>query len=59
MNISIFNNITSKQPLPGSPNGVADLIRSDEKLKAFTQSYRQTGSKTFKSECKSPLERNY
>ena len=51
MNISIFNNITSKQPLTGSLNGVADLIRSDEKLKAFTQSYRQTGSKTFKSEC--------
>ena len=51
MNVSIFKNITSKQPLPGFLEGVANLIRSDEKLKVFTKSYRQTGSKTFKSEC--------
>ncbi len=51
MNVSIFQNITSKQPLPGFLEGVANLIRSDEKLKVFTESYRQTGSKTFKSEC--------
>jgi len=51
MNVSIFQNITSKQPLPGYLEGVANLIRSDEKLKVFTKSYRQTGSKTFKSEC--------
>ena len=51
MNISIFRNITSKQPAPGTLEQVADLIRSDEHLKAFTASYRQTGSKTFKQEC--------
>ena len=51
MNISIFKNMTSKLPLPGLLEGVANLIRTDEKLKAFTASYRQTGSKTFKSEC--------
>ena len=51
MNISIFKNMTSKLPLPGLLEGVANLIRSDEKIKAFTASYRQTGSKTFKSEC--------
>ena len=51
MNISIFKNMTSKLPLPGLLEGVANLIRTDEKIKAFTTSYRQTGSKTFKSEC--------
>ena len=51
MNISIFKNMTSKLPLPGLLEGVANLIRTDEKIKAFTASYRQTGSKTFKSEC--------
>ena len=42
--------MTSKLPLPGLLEGVANLIRSDEKLTAFTASYRQTGSKTFKHE---------
>ena len=51
MNITTFRNITSKQPAPGTLEQVADLIRSDEHLKAFTASYRQTGSKTFKQEC--------
>ena len=51
MNVSIFHNMTSKLPLPGLLEGVANLIREDEKLAAFTASYRQTGSKTFKSEC--------
>ena len=50
MNISIFHNMTSKLPLPGLLEGVANLIREDEKLAAFTASYRQTGSKTFKNE---------
>ena len=50
MNISIFKNFTSKQPLPGLLEGVANLIRTDEKLAVFTRSYRQTGSKTFKNE---------
>ena len=51
MNISIFHNMTSKQPSVGSLDGIANLMRNDQKLAAFTQSYRQTGNKTFKSEC--------
>ena len=51
MKVSIFQNMTSKTPLPGRLEGVADLIRSDKKMATFTQSYRQTGSKTFKREC--------
>ena len=51
MNISIFKNFTSREPVPGSLSGIADLMRSDAKLKTFTVSYRQTGSKTFKTEC--------
>ena len=43
--------MTSKIPLPGLLEGVADLIRNDKKMATFTQSYRQTGSKTFKREC--------
>ena len=51
MNISIFKNFTSREPVPGFLSGIADLMRSDAKLKTFTVSYRQTGSKTFKTEC--------
>ncbi len=50
MNVSIFKDMTSKLPLPGLLKGVANLIRSDEKLAVFTQSYRQTGCKSFKNE---------
>ena len=50
MNVSIFHDMTSKLPLPGILEGVANLIRTDEKLAVFTRSYRQTGSKTFKNE---------
>ncbi|WP_297258543.1 BT4734/BF3469 family protein, partial [uncultured Prevotella sp.] len=50
MNISIFRDMTCKQPVPGLLEGVANLIRTDEKLAVFTRSYRQTGSKTFKNE---------
>ena len=50
MNVSIFHDMTCKLPLPGLLEGVANLIRSDEKLAVFTRSYRQTGSKTFKNE---------
>ena len=50
MNISIFHNMTSKLPLPGLLEGVANLIREDEKLATFTASYRQTGTKAFKNE---------
>ena len=42
--------MTCKLPLPGLLEGVANLIRTDEKLTVFTRSYRQTGSKTFKNE---------
>ena len=42
--------MTCKLPLPGLLEGVANLIRADEKLAVFTRSYRQTGSKTFKNE---------
>ena len=42
--------MTCKLPVPGLLEGVADLIRTDEKLAVFTRSYRQTGSKTFKNE---------
>ena len=50
MNVSIFHDMTCKLPLPGLLEGVANLIRNDEKLAVFTRSYRQTGSKTFKNE---------
>ena len=32
MNLSIFQNMTSKLPQPGSLEEVANLIRSDEKI---------------------------
>ena len=50
MKVSIFHDMTCKLPLPGLLEGVANLIRNDEKLAVFTRSYRQTGSKTFKNE---------
>ena len=50
MTVSIFHDMTCKLPLPGLLEGVANLIRTDEKLAVFTRSYRQTGSKTFKNE---------
>ena len=50
MNVNIFHDMTCKLPVPGLLEGIADLIRTDEKLAVFTRSYRQTGSKTFKNE---------
>lgn len=50
MNVSIFHDMTCKLPLPELLEGVANIIRTDEKLAVFTRSYRQTGSKTFKNE---------
>ena len=50
MKVSIFHDMTCKLPLPGLLEGIANLIRTDEKLAVFTRSYRQTGSKTFKNE---------
>ena len=51
MNVSLFKNMTSKLPLPGLLEGVANIIRSDEHLKVLTAAYRQTGNKQFKLEC--------
>ena len=42
--------MTCKLPLPELLEGVANIVRTDEKLAVFTRSYRQTGSKTFKNE---------
>ena len=50
MNVSIFHDMTCKLPLPELLEGVANIVRTDEKLAVFTRSYRQTGSKTFKNE---------
>ena len=51
MNVSFFKNYTSKQPLDGTLEFIASLMRDDKNLSSFTQSYRQTGNKTFKTEC--------
>ena len=40
MKVSIFHDMTCKLPLPGLLEGVANLIRTDEKLAVFTRSYR-------------------
>ena len=50
MDISIFKNMTSKMPSTGSLEGIVAFMKSDEKLKLFTESYRQTGTKSFKQE---------
>ncbi len=50
MEVNIFKDMSSKQPTKGTLEQVANLIRGDQKIAAFTQSYRQTGSKTFKHE---------
>ena len=51
MTFSLFENMTCKRPVPCQLSQVAQLIRSDGKIAAFTQSYRHTGNKTFKHEC--------
>ena len=51
MKVSFFKNYTSKQPLDGTLESIASLMRDDKNLSSFTQSYRQTGNKTFKAEC--------
>ena len=42
--------MTSKMPSTGSLEGIVAFMKSDEKLKFFTESYRQTGNKSFKQE---------
>lgn len=53
MELSIFQNFTSRQVGTATMEEVADMIRSDERLKALTEAYRATGSKSVKTE--SPL----
>ena len=48
--VTIFQNMTSKTPLPGDLEKLVEFMKTDEKLKFLTQSYRQTGKKTFKAD---------
>lgn len=50
MEVSLFDGMTSKRPIRGSIEAVAETIRSDEKLAALTQLYRQSGDKQYKHE---------
>ncbi len=50
MIVTLFNGMTSRQPLTGQLEEVAERIRSDARLEAITRAYRQTGCKTFKLE---------
>lgn len=49
--LNIFNTMNCKVPSDGSLASIAALMQHDEKISTFTESYRKTGSKTFKSEC--------
>ena len=42
--------MTSKTPLPGDLEKLVEFMKTDEKLMFLTQSYRQTGKKTFKAD---------
>ncbi len=53
MDISFFEGFTSKQPVPGTLDAIAILIKEDPKLESITRAYRQTGSASIKGE--SPL----
>ena len=53
MNLSTFSCFTSKQPVATSLETIVGAIRSDERLKSVTDSFRQSGSKEFKK--RSPL----
>ncbi len=48
MEISLFDGMTSKNPIRGTIEGVVATVRQDQKLATFTQSYRLTGNKDFK-----------
>ena len=48
--VTIFQNMTSKTPLPGDLEKLVEFMKTDEKLMFLTQSYRQTGKKTFKAD---------
>lgn len=48
--VTIFQNMTSKTPLPGDLEKLVEFMKTDEKLKFLTQSYRLTGKKTYKAD---------
>lgn len=48
--VSQFANMTSKTPIQGDLESLVSFMKTDEKLKFLTQSYRQTGKKTFKAD---------
>lgn len=48
--VSQFANMTSKTPILGDLESLVSFMKTDEKLKFLTQSYRQTGKKTFKAD---------
>lgn len=50
-NVNLFGDFFSKKPVDFTLGEVVDMIRSDEKLKACTESYRLTSNKTFKESC--------
>ena len=48
--VSQFANMTSKTPIQGDLESLVSFMKTDKKLKFLTQSYRQTGKKTFKAD---------
>ena len=48
--VSQFANMTSKTPILGDLESLVSFMKTDERLKFLTQSYRQTGKKTFKAD---------
>lgn len=48
--VSQFANMTSKTPILGDLESLVSFMKTDERLKFLTQTYRQTGKKTFKAD---------
>lgn len=48
--VSQFANMTSKTPIQGDLESLVSFMKTDKKLMFLTQSYRQTGKKTFKAD---------
>ena len=53
MELSLFKNFTSKQPISTILEAVVSMIRDDARIKSFTEAYRATGEKSVKES--SPL----
>lgn len=51
MNLNLFKDFFSKSPTVSTLENVVNLIKYDEKLKVFTESYRQTKVKDVKNQC--------